>query len=245
MQGHSERGTERRQFRSMALDMANRYLPLVQSLKTAMRISQRCCLVSPYTFTGRLTELTSQIEREQAKLGITPARRREIETIVSEHLSGSQSYDKRAEVHLSMVRILMHRYANRVQHMTPSLFEDFDPDPKSPLKADSGVSEAARFHLSDNWKRAYHYGISDLCDASNENAELFLQFAGALVARMETRVIRGKNPGLNAAAQENVLVEKARSIMDGWSFAFARRVRLLSTQLQENALKYRAHRTLG
>ncbi|MCM0751654.1 hypothetical protein DEA98_10780 [Brucella pseudogrignonensis] len=120
--------------------------------------------------------------------------------------------------------------------MTPSLFEDFDPDPKSPLKADSGVSEAARFHLSDNWKRAYHYGISDLCDASNENAELFLQFAGAL-ARMETRVIRGKNPGLNAAAQENVLVEKARSIMDGWSFAFARRVRLFVDAIARECLE--------
>jgi len=136
-----------------------------------------------------------------------------------------------------MARILMHRYANRVQHMTPSLFEDFDPDPKSPLKADAGVAEAARFQLSDSLKRPYHYGISDLCDASNENAELFLQFAGALVARMETRVIRGKNPGLNAAAQESALVEKARSIMDGWSFAFARRVRLLVDAIANECLE--------
>ncbi|QAB01155.1 MULTISPECIES: hypothetical protein [Agrobacterium tumefaciens complex] len=238
MQGHSERGAERRQFRSMALDMANRYLPLVQSLKN--RNADFAALLpseAPALAPGRLKELASQIEREQAKLGITAARRQEIDTIVSEHLSGSQSYDKREEVHLSMARILMHRYANRVQHMTPSLFEDFDPDPKSPLKADSGVAEAARFHLSDDWKRAYHYGISDLCDASNENAELFLQFAGALVARMETRVIRGKPPGLNASAQESALVEKARSIMDGWSFAFARRVRLLVDAIAQECLE--------
>ncbi|MGO7182499.1 hypothetical protein ACCT14_20550 [Rhizobium brockwellii] len=238
MQGHSERGAERRQFRSMALDMANRYLPLVQSLKN--RNADFAALLPsepPALPPGRLKELALQIEREQAKLGITTGRRQELDMLVSEHLSGSQSYDKREEVRLSMARILMHRYANRVQHMTPSLFEDFDPDPKSPLKADSGVAEAARFQLSDSWKRPYHYGITDLCDASNENAELFLQFAGALVARMETRVIRGKNPGLSASAQESALVEKARSIMDGWSFAFARRVRLLVDAIARECLE--------
>jgi len=238
MQGNSERGAERRQFRVMALDMANRYLPLVQSLRN--RNADFAALLPsepPALPQGKLKELATQVEKEQIKLGITNARRDEIDAIVSEHLAGSQSYDKREEVRLAMARILMHRYAIRVQHMTPSLFEDFDPDPKSPLKADSGVAEAARFHLSDELKRPYHYGISDLCDASNENAELFLQFAGALVARMETRVIRGKSPGLNAGAQESALIEKARSIMDGWSFAYASRVRLLVDAIARECLE--------
>ena len=70
-----------------------------------------------------------------------------------------------------------------------------------------------------------HYGVDDLCDASNENAEVFLQFAGALVANIETRAIRNSPLVLPAREQQLILVEKAKSIMDAWSFPNAKRVR--------------------
>src|SRR3546814_5855167 len=67
---------------------------------------------------------------------------------------------------------------------------------------------------------------SDVCssdlDASNENAELFLQLAGAIVARMETQAMRGRSITLTAPAQQDVLLTKAREIMNGWAFPFAR-----------------------
>jgi hypothetical protein len=49
MQGHSDRGGERRQFRTMALDMADRYLPLVQALRNrnATDFSTLCCPERP------------------------------------------------------------------------------------------------------------------------------------------------------------------------------------------------------
>src|SRR3546814_9988306 len=68
-------------------------------------------------------------------------------------------------------------------------------------------------------------------DASNENAELFLQLAGALVARMETQAIRGRSLTLTAPAQQDVLLTKAREIMNGWAFPFARQVRELVDRL--------------
>ena len=186
MQGVAERGVERRQFRAMALDMANRYLPLVQALKNrnATDISSLLLGEAPALAPGRVRELAAVVDSDQRKLGIKDARREEIAKLVDGYLSGTDSYDKGEEVKLAMIRILLHRYANRVQHVTPSFFEIFDPDPKSPLKANSGVAEGSRLHLHHTHKRPLHYGVNNLCDASNQNAELFLQFAGALVARI-------------------------------------------------------------
>ena len=238
MQGVAERGVERRQFRGMALDKANRYLPLVQTLKNRNATDIQSLLPgeTPALPPGRVRELAAAVDSDQRKLGIKDARREEIAKLVDGYLAGTDSYDKAEEMKLAMIRILLHRYANRVQHFTPSFFETFDPDPKSPLKANSGVAEGARLHLHHTHKRPLHYGVNDLCDASNQNAELFLQFAGALVARMETRAIRNQTLALTAATQEGTLVEKARTIMDGWSFAFAGRVRKLVDSIAAECL---------
>ena len=239
MQGVTERGFERRQFRTMAIDMANRYLPLVQTLKNRNATDFQSLLPSepPSLAPGRLKELAAAVNKDQRKLSVTTERREDITKLVSGYFTGADSSDKAEEVRLAMIRILLHRYANRVQHIAPLLFDTMDPEPKSPLKANAGVAEGARLHLHHNHKRPMHYGINDLCDASNQNAELFLQFAGALVARMETRAIRNQSPALTAAMQESALSEKARAIIDGWSFAFAGQVRTLVGAIAEECLK--------
>lgn len=235
MQGSSARGVERRQFRTMALDMADRYLPLVLALKNRGVTSFQSLLPAEDGTlpAGKVKELALAVARDQRRLEIADARRIEIERLVDGYLSGPTNHDRSDEMRLAMVRIMMHRYANRVQHLTPSLFEEFDPDPKTPLKVKGGVAEGARLHLHHAYKRPLHFGVDDLCDASNENAEIFLQFAGALVARMETRAIRNQSPALTAAMQESALIEKARSIMDGWSFAYAARIRTMVERIAE------------
>src|SRR3546814_8521557 len=124
-----------------------------------------------------------------------------------------------------MKRILLHRYSVRIARSTPSLFEEINPDPKTPLKADADVAHGARLHLHHEYGRPLHYGVDDVCDASNENAEIFLQFAGALVANVETRAIRNNPLALPARDQQSILIEKAKSIMDAWAFPHAQRVR--------------------
>jgi hypothetical protein len=227
MQGHGDRSAERRQFRSIATDMADRYLPLVQTLRNRGQLPfTRLIPTEPPRVTeAKLRELSSSLERAQRKLDITATRRANIDQLVSAYLAGTNSGDKEPEVGLAMTRILMHRYHNRVSGMEASLFEEFDPEPKTPLKADAGIAEGARLHLHEELGRPLHYGLDNLCDASNENAELFLQLAGALVARMETNAIRGKSPVLPASTQQTVLADKAKEIMTGWAFPFARRVR--------------------
>ncbi|HEY9552820.1 hypothetical protein [Allosphingosinicella sp.] len=229
MQGHDDRNAERRQFRTIATDMANRYLPLVPALRSRGQTPfSRLIPTEPPRLThAKLRDLAASVDRVQRKLEITKARRENIEQLISTHLSGTTSGDKEPEVALAMARILMHRYSNRVAGMELSLFEDFDPEPRTPLKADAGVAEGARLHLNEEFGRPLHYGLDNLCDASNENAELFLQLAGALVARMETKAIRGQSPVLPPADQQAVLTEKAKEIMTGWAFPFARHVRNL------------------
>lgn len=236
MQGAASRRAERTQFRPMALDMANRYLPHVQALKNRNATDFRALLpTEPPSFRAtHLKELMSKIDRDQEKLKISDKRRVELANLAKDHLSNAPSYDRGQEVELAMTRILMHRHANRVRHMTPSLFEDIDPEPAAPMKANSQVAEGARLHLHHMYRRPLHYGFNDLCDASNENAELFLQFSGALVARMETLAIRNQAIALRAHTQQAALIDKAKAIMNGWSFAFAGRVRkLVDTMAKE------------
>lgn len=233
------RGTERKQFRSIALDMANRYLPHVQALKNrnATNFSALLPTEPPSIRASYLKDLAAKVDREQKGLEVTDRRREELADMAREHLANASSYDRGQEVELAMTRILMHRYANRVRNMKPSLFDDFDPEPATPLKVDSQVAEGARLHLHHLYSRPMHYGFEDLCDASNENAEVFLQFSGALVARMETLAIRNQSPALKARAQQDTLSEKAKAIMNGWSFAFAGSVRKLVDAIAAECLE--------
>lgn len=227
MQGDEKKDTSRRQFRTMARDMAKRYLPMVEGLRNrnATDIDRLVPSEPPMLSAGQLKELEGRVAKDQKQLKIGPARRKEIDDIVDNFLMRTKSYDDGPEVALAMKRILLHRYAVRVARSTPSLFEEIDPDPKTPLKADADVAHGARLHLHHEYGRPLHYGIDDICDASNENAEIFLQFAGALVANVETRAIRNTPLALPSRDQQSILIDKAKSIMDAWAFPYAQRVR--------------------
>ena len=227
MQGDQKKELARRQFRVMARDMAKRYLPMVEGLRNRGQtdIDRLVPSTPPRLPPGKVKDLEALLSREQAKFQIGPERRAEIDVIVDAFLKRTKSYDDAPEVALAMKRILIHRYAVRIARSTPSLFEELDRDPPTPLKADSNLAHGARLHLHHQFDRPLHYGVDAVCDASNENAEIFLQFAGALVANIETRAIRNNPLPLPAREQQSILIDKARSIMDGWSLPHAQRVR--------------------
>lgn len=229
MQGDEKKDASRRQFRTMARDMAKRYLPMVEGLRNrnATDIDRLVPSEPPRLSPGQIKEFEGRVAKDQNKLKIGPTRRKEIDRIVDDFISRTKSYDDGPEVALAMKRILLHRYAVRIARSTPSLFEEINPDPKTPLKADADVAHGARVHLHHEYGRPLHYGVDDVCDASNENAEVFLQFAGALVANIETRAIRNNPLALPARDQQSILIEKAKSIMDAWAFPHAQRVRAM------------------
>lgn len=227
MQGDQKKELSRRQFRTMARDMAKRYLPMVEGLRNrnATDIDRLLPSEPPKLSPGQINELEGRVAKDQEKLKIGATRRKEIDAIVDDFISRTKSYDDGPAVSLAMKRILLHRYAVRIARSTPSLFEEIDPDPKTPLKADAYIAHGARLHLHHEYGRPLHYGVDHVCDASNENAEVFLQLAGALVANIETRAIRNKPLALPAREQQSILMEKAKSIMNDWSFPHAQRVR--------------------
>ncbi len=229
MQGDEKKESARRQFRTMARDMAKRYLPMVEALRNRNSTDIDRLLPSepPELSRGQIKQIEEKVAREQKKLGVGTSRRKEIDDIVDDFVRRTKSFDAGPDVALAMKRILLHRYSIRIARAMPSLFEEMDPDPKTPLKADSWVAHGARLHLHHEYERPFHYGVDDICDASNENAEVFLQLAGALVANIETRAIRNNPLPLPARNQQSILIDKAKGIMDGWSFPHAQRVRTM------------------
>lgn len=227
MQGDEKKEAARKQFRTMARDMAKRYLPMIEALRNrnATDVDRLLPAEPPKLTPGQIKELSLKVDKDQAKLSIGPSRRKEIDSLVDEYIKRTKSYDDRPEVALAMTRILLHRYAIRIARATPSLFEEIDPDPRTPLKADSDVAHGARLHLYHEYDRPLHYGVDAICDASNENAEVFLQFAGELVANIETRAIRNNPLPLPARSQQSILTKKAKAMMDAWAFPNAQRVR--------------------
>jgi hypothetical protein len=227
MQSQGTRTDERRQFRRMAADMADRYLALVRSLQARQYRHFSPLLIEepPRLPQGKLEELRQLVDRDQRSLGVQPGRRERIASIVDLYARSAKGYDTGEDVKLAMERILLHRYRKRLEGRNLSLFETEDPEPPRPLKANAAIAEGARIHLHKRFERSLHYGFADLCDASNENAELFLQLAGELVERMETKVIRNQDPALTPAQQQAALSYKAEKIIEDWGFPFARRVR--------------------
>lgn len=235
MQSDSVRLDERRQFRKMAVDMADRYLRLVQPLRDRNYNRFRDLLGEepPRLSASQLTELRALVDREQRKLQISPDRRGKIEQAVERYVKGAKSIDLGADVQLVMTRVLLNRYAIRTSGQTGNLFAD-DPEPRQPLRVKSTIADAGRLMLNEMYKRPFHFGLDDLCDASNENAEVFLQLAGALVERMETKAIRNQDPALTPAQQQSALRDKSGQMIDSWGFPFARKVRALIERIADD-----------
>lgn len=235
--GIDDRKRERSAFRRMARDMADRYLqqmPLFanRSLRHLEDMLQTEC--EPIS-SGRLTELRSQVDRLQRHLSIAPTRRRALAQDIDQYAMSSKSEDVGEDLRLAMLRILMSRYANRVPQ--ESLFEpEANPEPSRPVTADAGVAEGARIQLLHEYDRPYYYGIEVLCDASSENAELFLQLAAPLVERAQTQLIRAQRASLSAGAQHKILRDRARQMCGEWSFPQHEVVRRLVEAMASSCL---------
>lgn len=239
MQGADMRVVERRRFRRMATDMADRYLDRVSSLRNRGFVQFGALLKTepPRLSEPRTEGLKKVVDKDQKKLRVTSQRRAKIEEGIATYMKGARFPDTGEDVRLAMARILLSRYAIRIRHQTPDMFEPEDIDPKTELKADAPVAEAARAHLHKLYDRPYHYGFEDLCDASGENAELFLQLAGTLVSDMETKVIQGQDPALTPAQQQRRLTSKAGEIIEGWSFPYSQKVRRLADHMAQECVE--------
>ena len=146
MQGLSDsRANDRNQFRTIALDMADRYLPHVQALKNRNAANFRALLPTepPTIQKSNHIDLIKKVNREQLKLEVTDNRREKLANMAINYLSSASSNDRGKEVELAMTRILMHRYANRINEIAPLFLKYYDPEPAKPIKVNSQVARGS------------------------------------------------------------------------------------------------------
>ncbi|QIZ99877.1 hypothetical protein [Leifsonia sp. PS1209] len=234
MQGGKARTQERNSFRRMAKDMSGRYLRRMPTFDRRGLIELGAMLeTKPETLPpGKLAKLRGQVDTAQIRLGITDARRLEIEALVDSKPGASEVLPE--DVRLATINILLHRYSDRTKNSQISLFDGVDDedladlDPSRPLKVDAGVRDGAKIFLLHEYQRPYYQGIDDLCDAGSENAEQFLHLAAAVVDQLETKLIRGKEVVLTSRDQDRILRERAGGLIQAWDFPHSKAIRKLT-----------------
>jgi len=234
--GAVDRRGQRSAFRTMAKDMANRYLrkmPLFAS-RDLVNLSDLLRTAPEPIPSAKHKELEASVGAMQSKLAISDARCVALAQIIDNYRPGGRPVPP--DIHLAMLSILMHRYAKRTPQR--SLFQqDADPDPPKQLTADSTVYDGGRIHLLHKYGRPYYFGINDLCDAGSENAEQFLRLAAILVDQVAARLIRrAKQPSLDAATQNRLLRQNAEQLINSWNFPRYQLVRNLVTSIAERCV---------
>ena len=238
MQSGDDRASDRRAFRKMARDMAGRYLHQMDMFnRRGLHRFAELLSTTPQTISdAKLRELVKDVDDLQDRYGVSTERRQSFEQQTRDYLAATGRGGD--DMRLGIVSVLIERYANRVpQH---SLFdEDIDDvEPTRPLTVDAGVVDGARIHLLHKYDRAYYFGVDDLCDASSENAEQFLQLASRLVSRSETQLIRrGNDPVLPSYVQNKLLRERAAELIREWDFPQFDLVRRLADGIASQCLR--------
>ena len=224
-----KRTVQRRAFRTMAKDMASRYLsrmPLFSSRKITS-IADILGTEAPSLPPRKLAELRRQVDERQAELGITPERRKALETEVQRYAGTKAQVGE--DVCAAMLMILMRRYWKRTGGA--QLFPGADPDPSRPVTANAEVEESAELHLLHGFGRPFYFGPDDLCDASSENAEQFLQLAAVLVDAAANQLSRSQRRALTVSRQNDLLRNEPRG--------FSRRRISLTTPGEASRPRYR------
>jgi len=237
LQSDDDRAMQRKAFRKMAKDMANRYL-LQMDVFSRRRLNNLGDLLSTepeIIAPSKREQLADRVAALQRRSGVSAKRRSDLEAEVDRYLQSNN--DNGEDIRLAMLGILFARYAKRVPQR--GLFDtgEADVEPTKPLTADSDVADGARLQLMHKQDRPYYYGIDPLCDASSENAEQFLQLAARLVSQSETQLIRGKAPTLTGGKQHELLREKASEIVRDWDYPQSHLVRRLADGIGKECLE--------
>jgi hypothetical protein len=222
LQSSGRRRKQRERFRTLAKDMASRYLrrmPLLNDKGLSVLgnlLSEEQIGLSA----SKLKELEGRVESVQKRLRVSTQQRVGFENQIVEYWGRKQTLP--LDVALGMLRVMMHRYDVRRGRTTGSLFSDEvdeeNNEPSIAVAANHSVYEAAVFHLFREYDRPYYYGIDNLCDASSENAELFLRLSADLVEAVATQLARSKPPSLSPSTQHKLLRERGAKIMEKWDY---------------------------
>lgn len=225
LQSSGLRRTERTRFRKMAKAMAARYLrrmPVLSErglVNITNLLGDTAVAISPMS----LEALRKSVDGTQKSLDINTADRQKLQSQIDEFKRADTE-----EVQLQMLKIMMNRFAGRRRRRAPSLFDtDDQSESEVQVAANSDVYSAAVFNLFHDYGRPYYFGVDDVCDASSENAEQFLQLTAELVEEIVTQVARGKNVLLTPQKQNSLMRKCGEKFIHGWNFPHDHKVKML------------------
>lgn len=238
LQSSGNRRAERTRFRSMAKDMANRYLRRMPLLYERGHTNLGNLLgdTDVSITAGRLKELKEKVDATQKRFKLSTAIRKTFEEQIV--AAWKKPTPLSEDLALRMLFVMMHRYdVRRKRSKSPTLFEEQeDHEPEVEVAANAEVQEAAYFQLLHECDRPYYYGIDDVCDASSENAEQFLQLAAVLVETVAAQLARAKPPTLTPATQQKLLRERAVEVIKAWNFPHDTFVRRMVSEIAQRCL---------
>jgi hypothetical protein len=236
LQSAGNRRTDRTRFRNMAKDMASRYLRRMPVLsERGLTILTNLLADADVSINpAALTALRKQVESLENRLDISADDRQRLESQIRDFRKANSE-----ELVLAMLCIMMHRFSIRRGRRNPTLFDIQDDEREADIRvaANDSVYAAALFQLFHEHNRPYYCGIDDLCDASTENAEQFLQLAAELVEAVVTQVARGKPALLTPERQHALLRRRGEKIMQGWRFPHDGKVRTLVAEIARRCLQ--------
>lgn len=240
LQSSGNRRAERTRFRNMAKDMAGRYLRRMPLLyERGLTVLGNLLGDSNVTITpGKMKELKEKLDAAQRRLHVSDSQRKAFREQINVYWKKNTTLAE--DVVLRMLLVMMHRYDIRRVRLAPSLFgnqEESEDEASVAVAANDSVYEAALFQLFHDCDRPYYYGIDDICDASSENAEQFLQLGAVLVEAVATQIARVKPPTLAPAMQHGLLRERSGKIIDAWNFPHDEAIRRLVKEIASRCLK--------
>lgn len=238
LQSSGNRRAERTRFRSMAKDMANRYLrrmPLLYERGHTILgnlLGDSDVAITP----GRLKDLKEKVDGAQKRLKISATMRKSFEEQILAWWKKPAPLGE--DLALRMLWVMMHRYdVRRKRSKSPTLFDEQQvTEPEVEVAANAEVLEAALFQMLHDGERPYYFGVDDVCDASSENAEQFLQLAAVLVEAVAAQLARAKPPTLSPATQQKLLRERAAEVIKAWNFPHDTLVRRLVSEMAKRCL---------
>ncbi|MES2972365.1 MAG: ATP-binding protein [Pseudomonadota bacterium] len=223
---------DRSTFRSVAEDVAKRYLAPLAVFNRSGTTNLRTLLnaaAAPELPPGDVREIESDIEKLMRELNVSAEARHTME--------GSYPQGLTDDVRAGLTRIMLNRELRRTPQR--SLFGGASQDAQEveePKRVNRAVATGAELQLLDKYDRPFYYGFDRLAEAANENIEQFVTLASVLVDNLETQIIRGRPPRIDARHQHKLLREHARNLIAEWDFPYAPRVRKLVSFIAERCL---------
>jgi hypothetical protein len=102
-----------------------------------------------------------------------------------------------------------------------------EPEGEEAKKVKPSLIAGANIQLLHEFDRPFYFSFDRVADASNDNIEQFINLAGSLVEMIETRLLRGHPPGLDAKMQHQTLARRADETVKAWDFPYSEAVRKL------------------